>query len=91
MQYQTLQGLFRLSYNNRAFPQVKGLCLQALETFEKEFKRERTPFAKQVMRELYQFRNNPDHFETVSTPRIPDGSPLEVFNVVWVGKNLCLI
>ncbi|MEZ4857860.1 MAG: zinc-dependent metalloprotease [Flavobacteriaceae bacterium] len=79
IQYQTLQQLFALSLEASALPQVKGICLEAIEEIASELQREKTPFAKQLVLEIEAFEDDPDDFKRREVPQIPDGSPIGSF------------
>ncbi|MBW2938026.1 zinc-dependent metalloprotease [Aureisphaera sp. CAU 1614] len=79
IQYQMLQHLFALSLNKDALPQVKGSSLEAIEDIASELKRDKSPFAKQLLLEIDAFEEDPDDFKKVEVSKIPDGSPIGSF------------
>jgi Met-zincin/Domain of unknown function (DUF5117)/Domain of unknown function (DUF5118) len=79
VQYQTLKQLFSLSMNQKAMPQVKGNCLEAIDNISKELKGDKSPFAEALLMEIEKFEDDPEDFRPSVVPKIPDGSPIGSF------------
>ena len=77
IQYVTLQHLFNLLANKNSIPQVKGIVNAQIDKLLKELKkRPKNTFSQQLVREIKEFREHPDRFKIIKTPKIPDGSPI---------------
>ncbi len=83
IQYVTLQYLLNLIASSKSIPQVKGIVNQSLEELTKNLKATRDIFSNQLLREISDFRKNPEKFNIYKSPTIPDGSP--------IGSLQCLI
>jgi len=79
IQYQALQQLMKLCTQPKVLPQVKGMCRIAIDDIAKELKGQRTHFSEQLLLEIAQFEEYPEEFQTISAPKIPDGSPIGSF------------
>ena len=83
IQYQTLQQLFKLNLNEQALPQVKGYCRNAIDTIYNRLKRDKSAFAKELMVEINQFKDDPMELKNSEAPNIPDGSPIGSFQCFY--------
>ncbi len=79
VQAETLDHLFSLAANDRAYDQVRAICFDRLKSLKlklngKEYKED--PFyAFQVIR-INQFIENPSEFKSEDVIKAPDGSPI---------------
>ncbi|MEQ9229756.1 MAG: zinc-dependent metalloprotease, partial [Cyclobacteriaceae bacterium] len=79
VQAETLDHLFSLAANDRAYDQVRAICFDRLKSLKlklngKEYKED--PFyAFQVIR-ISQFFENPSEFKSEDVIKAPDGSPI---------------
>lgn len=84
IQYRALQYLFSLTMNPHALPQVKGMCRTTIQEFAKELKGDRSAFAEQLLFEIDKFEEDPEEYQGVEAPKIPDGSPIGSFQCgIW--------
>jgi hypothetical protein len=84
IQYVTLQHLLNLLADDKSIPQVKGLVNTKLDAMVREFQsRGEKVFSKQLVREIVEFREHPERFKMIKTPRIPDGSPIGSFECYY--------
>lgn len=82
VQHRALNGLMRLAMDGNAYPQVKGMSRNAIDEFEVEFKKSGSAFAKQMLVEISEFKEDPEEFKPVSAPKIPDGSPIGSYQCI---------
>ena len=78
IQFETLQHLLNLVASNQSIPQVKGLVNRELDNIKAELS-VADVFEKQLLREIAAFREKPENFKVMATPKIPDGSPIGSF------------
>jgi hypothetical protein len=84
IQYVTLQHLLNLLVNEKSIPQVKGLVNTKLDALIRELpSRGEKVFSKQLVREIKEFREHPERFKMIKTPKIPDGSPIGSFECYY--------
>ena len=84
IQYVTLQHLLNLLVNEKSIPQVKGLVNIKLDALIRELpSRGEKVFSKQLVREIKEFREHPERFKMIKTPKIPDGSPIGSFECYY--------
>ncbi len=78
--YTVFEHLLALAVNKKATPQVKAITNSAIDDLGKWLSGRETAMEKQMLREIKQFRENPEDFKIESTaPKIPDGSPIGSF------------
>ena len=78
--YAVFEQLFSLAVNKEATPQVKAITNSAIDGLENWLSGREGVMDKQMLREIKQFRENPEDFKIESTtPKIPDGSPIGSF------------
>lgn len=78
--YNVFQHLLGLAVNEKATPQVKAWTNASIDRLEKWLKGKDEPIYRQMLRDLKEYRDNPDDFKLkISTPKIPDGSPIGSF------------
>ncbi len=75
LQFVALHRLLSLLASKQSLPQVKALINKRLDAFSNYADKDDV-FGRQLLREIAQFRKNPDKFKMISTPQIPDGSPI---------------
>ena len=75
VQYVTLHQLIGLAANDDVSPQVKAIVNAKLDSFKKIIDA-KSSFGKELLREISKFRKDPEEFKKISTPTIPDGSPI---------------
>ncbi|WP_115462881.1 zinc-dependent metalloprotease [Winogradskyella aurantiaca] len=78
-QYQNnvLKHLMNLAVSEKASFEVNALAYSALEDIAKKWLSELDdPYAKQQLRLINQFKEDPEDFKLMSSPKIPDGSPI---------------
>lgn len=75
IQFVALQRLLSLLTHKQSLPQVKALVNERLDSFT-SYVDKNDVFGKQLLREIAKFREDPDEFEMITTPKIPDGSPI---------------
>jgi hypothetical protein len=74
VQFVTLQKIMSVVQSNDVLLQAKALFNQRLNTFSSIVPD--TPFGKQLLFEIENFRKHPDKYNYVAPPDIPDGSPI---------------
>ncbi|WP_081210849.1 zinc-dependent metalloprotease [Salegentibacter sediminis] len=78
--FTVFQHLLSLAVNNKATPQVKAITNSAIDNLENWLSGRDSALHKQMLREIKQFRENPEDFKIKTTsPKIPDGSPIGGF------------
>lgn len=75
----TLQHLFNLIMSPNSYLQVKAIVNSNMDDMIKDFEKSKDIFTKQLLREIKEFRKNPEKFKIYITPKIPDGSPIGSF------------
>ncbi len=86
VQYVTLQHLLNLVASSRSIPQTKSLVNETLDDLTKKLSRNRDVFSEQLVREINQFREDPEDFKVINPPTIPDGSPIGSFECFVNGE-----
>jgi hypothetical protein len=79
IQYVTLQQLFSLALNNNTIPQIKGIVHSTIDILYSKLEIKQDTFSKQLLREISNFREDPEEFNRIIPPVIPDGSPIGSF------------
>ena len=79
IQHTTLQQLFSLALDSKTMPQVKGDVYSTIDQIENVFAKNKDSFSKQLLREISNFKEDPEEYIQVKPPRIPDGSPIGSF------------
>ncbi|MDR9457241.1 MAG: zinc-dependent metalloprotease [Salegentibacter sp.] len=78
--YTVFEHLLSSTVNKKATPQVKAITNSVIDDLENWLSKRETAMEKQMLREIKQFRENPEDFKIESTtPKIPDGSPIGSF------------
>ncbi len=82
--YRGLQHIMNLAIHNSSLPQVKGAAQQQLSNIVAAFNSNLDDeFKAQVVREIQSFRAYPEKFKVMSSPTIPDGSPIGSFECLY--------
>jgi len=76
--YVTLQRVFYLLSHKKTSFQVNAIVNSELDILINNFKKG-DDFQKQLLREIQDFRKAPEKFTMITTPKIPDGSPIGSF------------
>mgnify|MGYP003635351761 FL=1 len=74
--YRVLSHLKQLYVNPKAIPQVKAEVLAILSSVKSEYQSSKESNEQYIAQEITNFLKNPDEFKPVSSPKIPDGSPI---------------
>jgi hypothetical protein len=76
-QSNVLKYLMHLAVSEKAYFEVKAYAYEALkELAESTLKNSNDVYAKEFLRQIHNFMEEPEEFELYSTPKIPDGSPI---------------
>ena len=75
----TLQHMFNLIRSPKSFTQVKAIANENLDELTNKLSNSSEVFDKQLLREIKEFRKNPEKFKLHASPKIPDGSPIGSF------------
>jgi len=87
LQATTLTALMKMALNKKVLPQARGMAHEAIETFGKELKGEKTAFSEELLRMIDVFHDDPDEFEPIEVSKIPDGSPIGSFECDFTNPN----
>ena len=75
--YNVIKHLMNLSVNKSAIPQTKAIVQLELKKIQKQLsKNVEDPNASYMITIIDGFFKNPEKFEVVPSPKIPDGSPI---------------
>ncbi|WP_405327381.1 zinc-dependent metalloprotease [Leeuwenhoekiella sp. LLG6367-2.1] len=74
--YRVLSHLKQLYVNPKAIPQVKAEVLAILSSVKSEYQSSKESNEQYIAQEITNFLKDPDEFKPVSSPKIPDGSPI---------------
>ncbi|MFT5104188.1 MAG: hypothetical protein ACI86C_001852, partial [Candidatus Latescibacterota bacterium] len=83
--YVTLQRVFHLLSHKKTSFQVNAIVHSELDILINNFKKG-DDFQKQLLREIQDFRKAPEKFTMITTPKIPDGSPIGSFQC-YIGMD----
>lgn len=75
----TLQHMFNLIRSPKSFTQVKAIANENLDELTNKLSNSNEVFDKQLLREIKEFRKNPEKFKIHVPPKMPDGSPIGSF------------
>ncbi|MGY5846775.1 zinc-dependent metalloprotease [Salegentibacter sp. HM20] len=79
--YAVFEQMLSLAANKKATPQVRALTNAEIDNLEGWLSGRASALHKLMLREIKQFRENPEDFKIESiTPKIPDGSPIGSFS-----------
>lgn len=79
VQYETLQYLMNLAVSTKTIAQTKGLVNETIDALAGSLAKNKDAFSKQLLRDIAQFREDPEEFKVITPPSIPDGSPIGSF------------
>jgi len=79
VQFVTLQHLLILTVSSKSIPQVKAIVNNKLDLLVKELYSKNTDFAKQLLKEISDFRKDPSKYKILKPLNLPDGSPIGSF------------
>jgi len=79
VQYVVLQHLFNLAITPKSSVQVKAIVNSSIEKLFRELTENKTTFNLQLLRDILDFKKNPEKFNVYKSPNIPDGSPIGSF------------
>ena len=68
-----------LSASDESIPQVKAIVNASLLDITKTMKSDNSVQAKEMVYRIAQFMEDPDEFEVIPAPQIPNGSPIGSF------------
>lgn len=78
--YNIFEHLLSLAANSKVTPQVRAITNSAIDDLEVWLTGREAAVDKEMLRDIRQFRENPEDFKIESTtPKIPDGSPIGSF------------
>lgn len=77
--FNALKHIMNLSASDKSIPQVKALANQTLQKLRTRFRKSDSAIAMEMTYRIDQFRDEPEKFEIMASPAIPDGSPIGSF------------
>ncbi len=80
--YNVIKHLKNLAVNNKAISQVKAVATSNLLHIAEDYVQSRDLDKQYMAREIYRFLEEPDKFEVIESPKIPDGSPIGSFECI---------
>ena len=79
IQFVTLQRLLNLAASRISIPQTKAIVNSRIDLLQRTFSKKKDKFSKQLALEIKEFREHPEKFKLMESPKIPDGSPIGSF------------
>jgi len=83
VQFVTLQRLLNLVVIPLSIPQTKAIANRVIDDLMKMISRDSDAFSIQLKREISEFREHPENFKIIESPKIPDGSPIGSFECFY--------
>lgn len=77
--FNVLKHLMNLSASNKSIPQVKAFANASLHDLKRDLNKMNTNITKEMIYRIDQFMEEPEKFEVIPSPSIPDGSPIGSF------------
>lgn len=77
--FNVLKHLMNLSASQQSIPQVKAITNAFLVELKGRFQNDSSAISKEMAYRISQFMEDPDEFEVIASPQIPDGSPIGSF------------
>lgn len=77
--FNVLKHLTNLSASNKSIPQVKAFANASLHDLKRDLNKMNTNITKEMIYRIDQFMEEPEKFEVIPSPSIPDGSPIGSF------------
>lgn len=77
--FNVLKHLMNLSINEKSIPQVKATANAILSELKQKMIQKKSIIAKEFVKRIETFEENPDKFKIQPSPGIPDGSPIGSF------------
>lgn len=77
--FNVLKHVMNLSASDKSIPQVKALANKTLSQLKDRFSRDDSAMASEIRYRIDQFMEDPEEFEVIPSPTIPDGSPIGSF------------
>lgn len=78
--FNVLKHLMNLSASKRSISQVKAIANAKLLDLKKELLKQDTAVNREMYYRIEQFMDEPENFEVLPSPKIPDGSPIGSFH-----------
>ena len=79
VQFLYVEHLMQLAVSDQSIPQVKAIALEGIRKVSKKINDKSTPFEMFLLSEISKFNRAPEKFKKLTTPKIPDGSPIGSF------------
>lgn len=80
--FNVLKHLMNLSANDNSIPQVKALVNAKLKALQQNLLKDDTAIHREMYYRIEQFMEEPEKFEVIPSPKIPDGSPIGSFQCI---------
>ena len=77
--FDVLKHLMNLSANPGSIPQAKAFANKTLKGLKNEFRESNSAVVQEMTYRIDQFMDEPEKFKVISSPKIPDGSPIGSF------------
>lgn len=77
--FNVLKHLMNLSASQQSIPQTKALANATLNQLKIRFIKDNTSLSREMYYRIEQFMEEPEKFEVIPSPSIPDGSPIGNF------------
>ncbi len=79
--FNVLKHLMSLAKDTKAYPQVNAIVRYKLNELQEWLQSKKGQdlekvYATEYLRQIAQFKKNPDKFKVIASPKIPDGSPI---------------
>lgn len=75
----TLNKLMQVAVHKDIRPQARGAARLAIQSFKEELTKIERPYAADLLYRIEQFEEDPDEYQPIEVPKIPDGSPIGSF------------
>ncbi|NEV93981.1 zinc-dependent metalloprotease [Psychroflexus sp. YR1-1] len=77
--FNVLKHVMNLSASDESIPQVKALANKILAELKDRFSKDDSAITSEMHYRIEQFMEDPEEFEVIPSPAIPDGSPIGSF------------
>ncbi|OAB78944.1 zinc-dependent metalloprotease [Cochleicola gelatinilyticus] len=79
LQFITVQQVIGLISSEKSTHQTKALANQILNNLLKKYMNSTNAYSEEIIRMIEEYRAQPEKFEKIKPPKIPDGSPIGSF------------